>query len=106
MGFMQRQIEHGKWYEIDGCEGTEFIPYDLVGDVDLTDFDGGEIPAEFADYCRNTEATTIEIREGWGARLSAPGYMDCTDWSVYDTEAEATESLEEMFGDDDDDSSE
>ena len=31
--------------------------------------------------------------EGWGARLSAPGYLDATDWGVYNSRAEARENL-------------
>lgn len=34
---------------------------------------------------------------GYGARLSAPGYMDCTDWCVFDTEQEAIDYLEETY---------
>jgi len=34
---------------------------------------------------------------GWGARLSAPGYLDCTDWSVFDTEREAKEYLRDTY---------
>ena len=35
---------------------------------------------------------------GWYSRLSAPGYMDCTDWSgPYDSEEEAAVGLYEMF---------
>lgn len=35
--------------------------------------------------------------QGWGARLSAPGYLDCTDWCVFDTAEEAKEHLREMY---------
>ena len=39
---------------------------------------------------------------GWHARLSAPGYLDCTDWiGPYATEDEALEALYELYGDDD-----
>lgn len=35
----------------------------------------------------------------WYSRLSAPGYMDCTEWQgPYDTEEEALEGLYEVFG--------
>ena len=36
---------------------------------------------------------------GWYARLSAPGYLDCTDWvGPYDTEEEALEALFDVYG--------
>lgn len=35
---------------------------------------------------------------GWYCRLSAPGYMDCTDWSgPYETEQEAREAIVDMW---------
>ena len=34
---------------------------------------------------------------GYGARLSASGYLDCTDWCVFDTEQEAIDYLAETY---------
>jgi hypothetical protein len=34
--------------------------------------------------------------------MSASGYMDCTEWSVFETEAEAVEYLEDYYGDEED----
>ena len=34
--------------------------------------------------------------KGYGARLSAPGYLDCTEWTVFDTEEEANAYLDEQ----------
>jgi hypothetical protein len=31
----------------------------------------------------------ISTRRGYGVRESAPGYLDCTEWEVFDTLAEA-----------------
>ena len=41
----------------------------------------------------------FEIQEGFGARLDAPGYLDCTEWAVYATFSEAVEGLREMYCD-------
>ena len=107
MAFMEPQIEFAEWYEIDGPHGTEFIPADVVGEVTLEHFESGQpVPKALVDYCENKTAWTVEKREGWGARLSAPGYLDCTEWSVFDSESEATAYLQEMYGDDDEDSEE
>jgi hypothetical protein len=107
MSFMEPQVEFGSWYEIDGPMGTEVVPADIVGDIELDDFESGSaVPKALADYCENRTAYSIQKREGWGARLSAPGYLDCTEWSVFDTEAEARDHLEEMYGGDDDDAQE
>ena len=36
---------------------------------------------------------------GWGARLNAAGYIDCTEWlGVYRTHDEAAAALDESFG--------
>lgn len=36
-----------------------------------------------------------DIVWGYGARFSAPGYMDCTDWNVFETEEEAEQYFED-----------
>jgi len=43
----------------------------------------------------------VEVEEevGYGARLSASGYLDCTEWAVFDSQEEAAEYLMEMYGD-------
>lgn len=52
-------------------------------------------------YDDDPDWTLIETVSGWCARLSAPGYMDCTEWEgPFKTEAEAWRSLIELYGDD------
>jgi hypothetical protein len=96
MAFMQRQVEYGRWVEVDGPQGIEVIPADLVGEVTTYRGELAPVPDELSDYCENRQAWSIGVREGWGARLSAPGYLDCTPWSVFDTEAEAKAHLAEQ----------
>jgi hypothetical protein len=99
MGFMQKQITvKQSWWQVETSHGTEIVPTDLVSSE----------PADssaFEDYCEG-EVKSWELIQGFGARLSAPGYMDCTVWAVFDTEAEANDYLDEMYGDDDADESE
>lgn len=38
-----------------------------------------------------------DIIIGYGARLTAPGYLDCTEWVVFDTVQEAIDYLESMY---------
>jgi hypothetical protein len=91
-GFMQQQVTNSRnWWRVDGCEGTMFF--------DAEDFTK-EQAAENYEFPQAIDS--IELIVGFGARLSAPGYMDCTDWSVYPSLKEAQEALAEMFGDDDD----
>ena len=40
----------------------------------------------------------IEPEAGWYSRLSASGYMDCTDWSgPFETEQEALDYIMDLF---------
>ena len=48
-------------------------------------------------YGTDISASQITRRQGFGVRLSANGYMDCTDWIVCDTELECFEELLEMY---------
>ena len=51
------------------------------------------------DYNPSDHGEKIAEHVGYGARISAPGYCDCTEWAVYDTEKEAWEGLLEMYPD-------
>ena len=80
--FMEPQVELWDWfiYE-DEHGGTTAVDHDYLHDIP---------PMCIVDV--------IEQRcTGYGARLSAPGYMDCTDWVVFDTEQEAIDYLAETY---------
>lgn len=112
MSFMQQQIQKGSWLLVDGPCGVDAIPANLFSREVIESFGhtGAEWRAEpdsegferlfasISDYTENREAWSIELKRGFGARLSAPGYMDCTEWSVFDTEQEAQEFLDEFYG--------
>ena len=86
MSFMQPEIVFGPWVEVDGPSGTEWIDADLVGQVEEYHGSPIPIPEPFATYTENKTATDIKTVQGWGARLSAPGYLDTTPWTVFETE--------------------
>ena len=80
--FMEPQVtQRAAWWEVDSNEGILSIMADGALEREM-------IPAKW---------WTIEFTWGFGARLSAPGYMDCTDWCVFDTEQEAIDYLEETY---------
>lgn len=86
MVFMMPEItERIEWYMYEtDLEGTVYVPVE-----DLTEY----------GHCRKMfelEAYHVEKVEGHGVRLSAPGYMDCTEWAVFDTEKECREYLRDM----------
>jgi hypothetical protein len=95
MAFMERETLLTDWFEVDTTMGTCWVPTDVAHEDALDDFVEGEIhEVTRRDQC-------------WGARLSAPGYMDCTDWcGGFATEEEAEAYLVEMYGDDEEESEE
>ena len=91
MAFMERQVEFGEWWEIDTDGGVFYAPrWNMSKDDVFNDFPSGSI-------------TTIGTVSGYGARLSAPGYLDCTEWTVFGTEAEAHQFLEDFYPEDEED---
>jgi hypothetical protein len=109
MSFMQQQVTRKlDWYEIDGNEGITFVPVEDVGKPDLDGIEDADEREDalkdfVQDYYAGREIFSVQITTGFGARLSAPGYMDCTDWAVFDTAEEAQAYLDETYGDEDED---
>ena len=120
MSFMQNQVTRKLfWYEIDTPCGTFAIPVEDAGlgaklnDLlraqewdSLTEEQQEEVSDVLLQYCEAQSIDSVQVREGYGARLSAPGYMDCTEWSVFDSPEEASAYLEEMYPDEDNEESE
>lgn len=86
--FMKPQIVQDDWMQIDTSEGSFCLPTYALGDNPSAE--------TIQDHCGG-EYFGHETISGWGARLSAPGYLDCTDWCVFDTEEEAKEYLREQY---------
>jgi hypothetical protein len=82
--FMQPQVIYGTWHQVDGTCGVESFPADYFS-----------LPEALANYSGDVwESETIR---GYGARLSAPGYMDCTEWTVFASRVDAEEYLADMY---------
>ena len=111
--FMQHQITGNEnWLRVETTHGTEFVPSGqlslFVRNSDcpsqpLTEDEHAEYEGMIRDYTEGTIQSWENIK-GYGARLSAPGYLDCTEWTVFDTEEEAREYLEENYPEDEEDS--
>lgn len=98
--FMQPDVQQFAAYQIDTTCGIEIVPTAVVG------CHGDSVsPDTLTDYLEGEPLDSDEPAEkvaGWFSRLSAPGYMDCTDWSgPYPTRDAAKAALIEMYGDDD-----
>jgi hypothetical protein len=76
-------------YKVDGDQGTEVFPAEY--------FTIKQARNEYA----GKRIDEVTVRKDWyGARLSAPGYMDATDWSCFDTEEAARQYLAEKCSSD------
>lgn len=105
MSYMQPQIRYGLWVRADFSDGVFFAHADSVSPLPSVGYTLREEDAGFDDLLDAVSNTlggsgvpdSLEVIEGWGVRLSAPGYMDCTDWSVFTTESEANKFLAEYY---------
>jgi hypothetical protein len=89
-GFMQKQVTiKMSWWKVDGPEGTMFFPCE--------DFTASQA-CEAYDFPRAIDSCTIE--RGHGARISSPRYLDCADWTIFDSLPEAQAWIDEVYGDD------
>ena len=104
--------EYGYWLLVDGACGTEVVPANLIGglswmalgcdyDTDCMEEDSNlrSTLNALEDYIESNvdDVTSVQLIEGYGARLSAPGYMDSTSWTVFKTREEAEEFLREEY---------
>ena len=96
MPFMEAQAEHMKMLHVETTVGTEYIPSEFVPATPTV--------ANLLLYCEGTPEThdsgdvDCERREGWYARFSAPGYLDCTPYiGPYDSAEQALDELAESW---------
>jgi hypothetical protein len=107
MAFMEKQEYYGVFYSVETNEGTSFVPADVCGTLDgcedsviyyepekAVDFDAmdtadkedaerwDEWCAQLRDYVSGREIREINASVGTLYRLSAPGYIDCTEWTT------------------------
>ena len=93
--FMQPQIYEGRYFTVDTSHGSEIVPCDVAGIYDDTT---AETLQPYLQGKPQYADDKCVVDTGWLCRLSAPGYMDCTDWYVYKTEADAREAMAELQG--------
>ena len=112
MAHMQRQITTKKqWIEADTAVGTFNLPVDDLGTLGLDKLneDQDELPESiktallpYLECYKPDQIYSAKIITGYGARLSAPGYSDCTDWDVAATYTRAQCLLDEIYPEDED----
>ena len=121
-GHMVPVIDYGDCWECETTRGEGFtVPADVqyipaqIGGVETADGatfsvedegdDSATLPQSvarsLADYMPegcSGEVRSATIRRGvYLCRMSAPGYLDCTDWEAHDTAQSAADSLIESY---------
>ena len=92
MAFMQPQVFKATWHRIVTDNGDTFVTSDCVGlvDEDDTSDDANAIRESAKLYIESGTVNAVELcAETFGARFSAPGYMDRTEWSLFASEKDA-----------------
>ena len=93
MAFMTRDIYSGRYYAVSVEHGsTAYLPADVCSPEDVAEYVEGRV-----DLDEDGEPI-VETLIGVLGRLSAPGYMDCTDWTTYGSVDEAAQELAEEHG--------
>ena len=72
MAHMTPHYEHTRKWLVEQPNGESILFDDIFDATRSIDGDGPEIG--------DGESYTITCQHGWFARLSASGYLDCTDW--------------------------
>lgn len=98
MPFMQVQITARKpWIEIDTRGGTWVVSKEHLSRREIAAIAQSDLWEEtFGKYAEDYGVVDVSEKSGFGVRLSAPGYMDATEWEVYATASEAAERAEEL----------
>ena len=79
--FLKPELEYGTFYVGETIEGKVILPYDI-----------------FETESKHYASQRWQEQTGWFGRLSAPGYLNGTDWAgPFDSEAEAMECLSDPY---------
>lgn len=89
----RRRREDPRRRERGGKVAAFMEPVVYEGDFVFVEDEHGEGEWIDAEYRGDAEGEITGEKHGWGAYMSAPGYMDRTDTDVCDTEEEAWDSL-------------
>ena len=88
--FMQPQMTNQQWwFYYETTEGgTTWVPAELFSKDALAEELGDDLVG------------SIGVTTGYGVRRSAPGYLDCTPWEVFEDSGSAWEAYEELIAED------
>jgi hypothetical protein len=102
VAFLEGQMtDKTDWLRLETDRGSWLVAVDdlEISDAEALDCLENENEKAIAYLLRFTDGGTLNEVEhvvGYGVRLSAPGYLDCTEWDVYTTKREARKALREL----------
>jgi hypothetical protein len=98
MAFMTPHIEHMVMYHVETNHGTELVPEEVCGIL----ADDEHPWPELKQYLEGSRTYSVTREEGWYGRLSANGYLDCTEWDgPHATAWDALQRVKEIYDVDD-----
>lgn len=77
------------WFAIDGDNGITYLPADLLPSSAIDAMNNGDYTMFRPYYYDGQEIHSVTILQGYGVRSTMPGYLDCTDWTVYSSLVDA-----------------
>lgn len=87
---MEIETMEGIWWSIDGPEGVKLFEQEYFPTREDAVREYGW-PTVYSSACLR----------GWCARLTMPGFLDCTEWDgVYKTREEAISAVRDMYEED------
>jgi hypothetical protein len=96
---LQPEVVESEWWIVDYDGETQIYPVEgFTLEAIRQELGIEKVPTSFD----TKPPAVVERKSGFGARMSAPGYLDCTEWAVFDTEKEARDYLLETYGEEED----
>lgn len=89
--FMKPIVTWGEWLIAETNCGTEVVPFEYIGDLENVD--------KIQEFVEGDEIISVESAVGYGVRLSAPGYLDCTSWAFFEKLDEAETHIQFLIED-------
>lgn len=97
MAHLKPYVYFGGYFEVETSVGTEVVTADDIGRSMSVHVDA------LLNYLEGTPVNSDEVVEhkmGWLARMSAPGYLDATDWTAHPSREKAEQYLADHYGND------
>lgn len=100
------------WLAVDTCNGVQYIPLCEIGrtrkELEALILESDSSPDEvlhtialqyrdYLDIVHPENVWEVSLITAYGARLSAPGYMDCTDWTLHSSPTAAIKYIRDFY---------